>query len=76
MSESKPNAKPGKRPSGNLEGVNVALGLEKAPESKSEVSGHISHGGTYVCWNDGCANFVPPGWVYFICRCCGALNNV
>ena len=61
----------GKRPKGNLEGVNVAQGAEKQPQA--EVSGHAA-GRNYICWNCGARNWVPGGYDYFICWRCGAIN--
>ena len=58
---------------GNLEGIKVAQGLEKEPP-KAEVAGHTSPGAVYFCWNDAASNYVPPGWNYFYCWSCGALN--
>jgi hypothetical protein len=65
-----------KKPSGNLDGVRVAQGLEKAPTSKAEVTGHTSPGEWYLCHCDGAANWVPAGWNYFYCYRDGCLNYV
>lgn len=66
--------KKGQKPSGNLEGVKVAEGLEKAPQSKGEVAGHIGPG-LFICWNDGALNYVPGPYSYFWCFRCYALNR-
>ena len=76
MAETQPNAKPAKKPSGHLETGKVAQGMEKAPESKSEVAGHMSYGGYYTCWHCGSINFVPAGWTSFYCRIDYVLNVV
>jgi len=68
--------KKAQKPTGPLENVKVAQGQEKAPESKSEVTGHMSPGAYYHCWNDGVINYVPYGWDYFYCRICFAVNRV
>jgi hypothetical protein len=70
-----PKTKNGKKVSKNVKGVDVSFGLKKAPAQKGEVSGHMSPGAYYNCWNDGAVNFVPYGWTYFICRVCGAFNR-
>jgi hypothetical protein len=67
--------KKAKKPEGSLENIKVAKGAEKAPDSKSEVSGHMSPGGWYVCWNCGTVNWVPFGWDYFYCRHDVVLNR-
>ena len=54
-----------RKPEGSLEEVKVAQGLKKEPQA--EVSGHISPGAYYNCWNCGCTNWVPRGWTYFYC---------
>jgi late competence protein required for DNA uptake (superfamily II DNA/RNA helicase) len=66
----------GKRPHGNLQGANVAQGLEKLPETKAEVSGHNSAGIRYSCWNCGTLNYVLMGCTHFYCRNCWTLNQV
>jgi len=67
--------KKGKKPEGSLENVKVAQGAEQAPDSQSEVSGHMSTGAFYTCWACGAVNWVPWGWDYFYCRVCHALNG-
>ena len=76
MNAGKSHTKKARRPSKNLEGVNVALGLKKAPAAKGEVTGHISPqpGAWYICWCCAGTNWVPGGWAYFICWNDGALN--
>jgi hypothetical protein len=74
-----PKSKKGKKATKNLEGVNIAKGLKKPPPTKkSEVTGHlnppVSPGMYYACWQDGCLNWVPPGYTSFWCHCCWALN--
>jgi hypothetical protein len=70
--------KTGSKPVGNLESINVALGLKEPSTKGAEVTGHlippISPGMNYVCWNDGAINWVPPGYTSFICWHDGVLN--
>lgn len=66
--------KKGQKPTSSLENVNVAQGLEKPTESTSEVTGHMSEGRIYICWNCGARNIVSYGTVYFMCWNCGAVN--
>jgi len=63
------------KPSGNLEGIKVAQGQEKAPK-EGEVGGHMSTGEWYICWHCGARNWAPYGWNYLYCWNCGALNRV
>jgi hypothetical protein len=71
-----PKPKKGKKVAKSVEGVNVAAGLKKAPAApKGEVTGHMSPGAFYLCWNCGSSNWVPYGWVYFYCWNCKAFNR-
>jgi hypothetical protein len=65
--------KKAQKPTGPIE-EKVAQGQEKAPAA--EVSGHMSPGAFYTCWNDGAVNYIPFGWNYFYCCRCWALNRV
>lgn len=64
------------KPTGSMENVKVAQGLEKPPDSTSEVAGHMSPGAYYNCWNDLALNWVPYGWTSFYCWRCHAFNVV
>ena len=68
--------KKGKKVTKAVEGVNVSMGMKKAPVAKGDVVGHMSPGMNYLCWNCGTPNYVPFGWNYFICWRCGAFNRV
>jgi len=68
--------KKGKKVTQNIESAKVAVGLENAPKSKGEVTGHISPGAWYLCHCDGTSNWVPYGWSYFICWRDGCFNAV
>ena len=72
-------AEQSKKPEGNLEGINIAVGLKEPPAESGEVVGRIlnppvSPGMYYQCWRDGALNYVPYGWTYYVCHVCGALN--
>jgi hypothetical protein len=67
-------SKTGKKPTGPITEKSINVGLENQPVSTEEVAGHTSPGAWY--WNDGCAHYVPFGWNWFVCRCCGAGNAV
>jgi hypothetical protein len=69
-------AEQGKKPEGNLEGINVFLGMKNAPTTEGEVEGHMSPGAFYACWAGDCADFVPFGWNYYYCSCNLHLNRV
>ena len=71
-----PKTAKGKKPQGNLDGINVAQGLEKEPQIKAEVLGHTSVGIRYVCWRCEALNYVSLGSNYFYCHNCSALNVV
>jgi hypothetical protein len=47
-------------------------GLEKDPPALVEAEPRAKRM-AYICWNDGAANFVEPGWEWFTCWRCGAL---
>jgi hypothetical protein len=78
MAQSEPKGTKARKPTGNLEGVKVAQGLEKEPTSKAEVTGHTAPypGAWYICHCDGAANWVPGGWNYFYCYRDYCLNYV
>jgi hypothetical protein len=66
MADPSKEAKKAEKPSGNLQGVNVASGQKAAPPA-GEVTGHISPGAWYACWHCGALNYVPAGYVLFWC---------
>jgi len=67
--------KKGQKPSGDLDGIKVAAGQKSGPK-EGEVSGHMSPGAFYICWNCSTPNYVPFGWNHFYCFSCFALNRV
>jgi hypothetical protein len=70
-----------KKPTGNLEGVNVYIGVSSEPPAASnEVEGHVlipspSPGLVYICAFCGCRTWVPPGIVWYTCVCYGHFNG-
>ena len=63
------------KPSGNLDKVNVAQGMEKPKASKGEVVGNTSPGAYYACWFDNAVNWVDRGYDFFICWECYHINR-
>ena len=61
-----------RKPTSSLEGVEVPEAFKSAPASGAEVSGHMSPGAYYICWNCGAVYYVTYGWTQFRCPNCGS----
>ena len=58
--------------SGKKPGEQGGTGKDKGGDS-GEAGGRAKTD-LWTCFNDGAGNYVDPGWTYFICWSCGALN--